>query len=306
MTGFKNWEKREETDRRIGFQNTVTGVYTVVEKGGEGEWEAYSEHRNYALDYALDEHFGVFTNKEDARDAAKDYRAENSFEQYETRHNTSASALNSMVKSETIQRDPIEKEVYDDHVMITVNTKDYLETYLQVTEETRMFQNMLNLIQDVEDISGYKAIQKMTGENVGYTYGEEVAVHPDFQYCMFDMADDGEPLDPDEIYDKTYVAVQIHTGTGDARVGFSKFYVFELAEHRTTGEFMSAMSSIYASAGDKGWYTDDTYNWYADGAGRDFDYDSMDEVWEFDPENNKVYDKETGEEVTFSSSALMG
>jgi hypothetical protein len=314
MAGFKNWKKVYESDGIYEFANTVTGVLTVVEgdpDDRQSTWEAYVRHPNEAVDELVAENLGdgVLGSREAARDAARDYRDSNSFEEYRTRHKAASSALNSMATDSIIEKDDVELMVHSDSVLVSVNTKAFLENYLEIDEECIMFQGMLNLLQDRTNMSGYDAIQKMTGEGVEYTYNSEVVIHPDFQYCLFQMTPDGEMVDVNEIYDYEYIAVQIHKGTESAMRGFSSWKIFTLSGRYTFGEFFSAIHDVTATAAsDRRWYSDDAgYNWYSDTKDTpSFDYDEMSEYWRFDPENDKVYDRETGEEITFGSSALMG
>lgn len=301
MSGFENWEKIYEDDSIIEFQNTAVGMITVVE-GGDGEWEAYTRHSNPAID---GEHLGV-GNKKEAQEMARDYRANNTFSQYESSTAAAETALLDMFPQSVIDQDKIDVEVWSDEVVVSVNTYNYLKGNLNIGKTEQMFRGMMTMIMEEQGMSGYEAIQHMTGENVEYTYNREVAIHPDFQYCLFNMTSEGEPIPMSEFYDAEYIAIQIHTGR-DARVGFSKFMIFEL-DYFDIGSFISDMTDLRARTanGERSWWSDDSgYHWYGDdGDTPDIEYDEIPEYWDLDKETDTVTDKETGSKVEFSSPAI--
>lgn len=304
MAGFTNWTKEYEDDDYIEFRNTAVGVLTIAEKSGD-MWEAYISHPHPGIDGGVvgdreNWHFGQFSSKSKAQRVLREYRKDHTFEQYEDDMSEQA-AFERIFPDPVRDNDKVDVRVNDNGPMITGNSYHMLKKYLEVTEESQMFQGMYNLLRGTTDMSGYEAIQHLTDQDVEYTYnfGDQI-IHPDFQYVMFAMDATGRPEPVNDIYDAEYMAVQIHTGR-DARVGFSSWHIFAI-DAFDVASIITAMYDVEAVAGDRHWRSDDGgYNWYGEGGAPDLSFgdDSMAEHWRLEPDEDAVYDRKTGQRVTF-------
>ena len=125
----------------------------------------------------------------------------------------------------------------------------------------------------------------------GNSYNGETILDQDFQFWIFSPEDIGSDTDWIYVEDGVYAIIQTHNGC-DIRGGYSTPHVFKLRTDYAS--LLNAVTDLYATNGEMGWYSDDAgWHWYrADGK----EIDPLKE-WELDPKNNKVY--HNGREVVF-------
>lgn len=320
MSSKKNWEKMEDSDDVETWINHVTGEEVVLE-GSDGEHYLWNTYLNEGLDANMPKFHKEFSNRKKAHKKANQYMEENTGGEIDTR--PVSKIIGEKLKEKTgrhpkdswgVRHDKKNQEVDNwnetpemivdvgkNNVSIYANVYHYLTEHLENTEYTAQMTNMLhNLIsKDGGDLTWGEAIHQFTGEDGENTYNRDNILSQDIQFYMFDSVRNGEMEPTNEIYDYNYIVLQIHQG-GDARAGHTKPIVLKV---RDIDYFIMGQTDLSASTKDQdgerlNWYSDDAgYNWYeGDGEGK--------ENWVFKPEDDMVIYGPSGEEITFSSTAV--
>lgn len=202
---------------------------------------------------------------------------------------------------------PIAVEIWDDAVDIQYNVYHYLVNFLEITEESRELDKILQKAIKLHDNDSYLADMEDFGEELvqdGYT-DKGITNTYNFDTILSDVLQYGILVNDDT--DEYFIILQIHNGC-DIRGGYTKPRVFSLGTDDNFSYFLMAQTEVTAICEKckMEWLSDDgCYKWYNDGnsnkqSGLSTDTEQEDELKIVcDAKNNKVWHKNCGGEISY-------
>lgn len=318
MVSKKNWDKVEDGKEIETWINKVTGEEVTLE-GSDGEHYLWNRYMNEGLDANMPRLDKEFSNRNKAHKKANEYMDNNTgrdvvvkpieeiignkLHEKTSRHPKDSWGVRHDKQNESVDNwedtPEMQIDVYSDGVTIYASVYHYLTTHLENTEYSAQMTEMLHKMIDEGDLRYNEAMKQFTGESGQNTANTDNILSQGLQYILFESVRNGEIEPISDIHDANYIALQIHQG-GDTRGGYTKPVILEVQD---IDYFIIGQSDLSASTTDEegnrlNWYSDDSgYNWYeGDGEGQD--------NWEFKPDENKVIYGPSGNEITFTSTAV--
>lgn len=301
MSAPRSWTKMEDNSYTEGWRNQYTSEIVMLEKS-DGENEVYTMFRHPALD---GEHIGVFSNQEEAFDAAQDYMNDNTSvpvsEKPGTNQHIADGFINADMAELMSEEDFSVTTENGEWINFTLSTFHLLEWYGKHTDQAHMIKGMIEEYAEQEATSELRAAKYIVEEGqFDNTFNTEdgIQLTRSMEYALCSFASGGSIEPVNEIYDADFIVALVHRGTGDIRGSYGEAIVLEIDVFEET-EIISALHDVHAETKDEDgdiiqWYSDDQgYHWYdGDGEG--------DANWEVREDDTVIY-KPSGNPIEFSN-----
>jgi hypothetical protein len=187
------------------------------------------------------------------------------------------------------------------------NEESYLTNFLEMTEESKRLDKLLQKAIDLGDTDNYMADMEDFMEEQGQDGYTHYSITNTYNYdnILSEALQYGILISEDT--DEHFIILQLHNGC-DVRGGYTRPRVFSLGTDDEFSYFRMAQEEVTAICRKCGieWFSDDSgYNWYNDGNPSEQSELRTDTKQEeelkivCDAKNNKVYHKNCGGEISY-------